>query len=333
MKKKSFAKFFFRTFIAFTILNHMLIVGYYITISMAKKPTLISITVFQTLIFLLISLPFIWFSRKRVVNPIDNIIKDMRDYKLGIKPEKRTTMNQLDIIQNEFVELVDDLEEEKGKQTRMIASISHDIKTPLTTIIGYTERIKNADLSEEVREKYIDKIYNKSLVMKDITESFDDYLGYNIESELKQEVIFVNDLLNKVKDNFLEDLREKQIELLIIENKIHEIMKIDVSKIMRVFSNIIGNSVRYIKEEGLIKIHAKVEEGKVFFTINDTGGGVTDTVKEHIFEPLFTTDASRKIAGLGLSICKEIIVVHGGTIEAFNEDKGLSVKFSIPIYS
>lgn len=310
---------------------------YLITISntkdLATGGVMFDLIIFQVIVFVIISVPYMFFSNQKFISPVDNIVKDMRDYKLGIKPKKREVLTGLDKVQNEFVDLAQTIEDEKAKQNRIIASISHDIKTPLTTIIGYTERLGKADLTQEAKQKYIDKIYDKSLVMKDIIESFDDYLSHNIENELKTEVIFVRDLLDKVQDGFKDDLKEKNIDFIIEANDLQEIIKIDPSKIIRVFSNVISNSVRHITKNGIIKVITKKENDKIVFTINDNGGGIKESIKDQIFEPLFTTDKSRKISGLGLSICKEIILMHGGAIEAYNENDGLTIKFIIPIYS
>ena len=108
-------------------------------------------------------------------------------------------------------------------------------------------------------------------------------------------------------------------------------INIDVSKIKRVISNIIQNSIRYIKENGKIIIDIDYENDNFIFKISDNGTGVKKEILDKIFDPLYTTDTSRKISGLGLSVCKEFITLHNGKIYAYNNElNGLTIKFIIP---
>lgn len=98
-----------------------------------------------------------------VISPITKLQKDLKNYKVGIIPKRRKVETSIDEIQNNFIELIDEIEVEKQKQNRIIASISHDIKTPLTSIMGYASRLETKDLNDETKKNYIKKIYNKSL--------------------------------------------------------------------------------------------------------------------------------------------------------------------------
>ena len=117
--------------------------------------------------------------------------------------------------------------------------------------------------------------------------------------------------------------------MLIESDCIHDVIKIDVKRIRRIISNIIDNSVRYIKTNGIIKINVESIENYYKFTISDNGKGVDENIIHKIFDPLFTTDNSRKTSGLGLSICREFVEMHGGTIKAYN-NLGLTIEFTIP---
>ena len=124
-------------------------------------------------------------------------------------------------------------------------------------------------------------------------------------------------------------MEEKGIKLLIDNKCPNAILKIDCAKFKRVFSNIIANSARYTVKKGRINIKCKEIDKYIEFVISDNGQGVPEKELNKIFEPLYTSDPSRKISGLGLSICKEIVENHGGYIYARNNDKGLDVIFTI----
>lgn len=293
-------------------------------------PALNNFIIFEIIVILVIVLIFLETTNQRVFSPVERLQKSIKNYKFGIKPSKTSGHSEFDIIQNNFVELVDALEDEKEKQNRIIASISHDIKTPLTSILGYSDRLLNAKLDENRKNDYIEKIHNKAITLRDLTEEFDDYLSCNLKDTLKREDIPINDFLNVIRKDYKDDLAEKGIKLFIQNDCEGEVLHIDSAKMKRVFSNVIANSARYTPKKGKINIKCKKIDKYIEFTISDNGEGVAEKDLNRIFEPLFTSDPSRKISGLGLSICKEIVENHGGYIYARNnENKGLDIIFTI----
>lgn len=272
-------------------------------------------------------------SSKKIIDPIETITKDINAYKFGKRPYKRRMPKNMQRIQNAFVDMVDSLELEKENQNQIIASISHDIKTPLTSVIGYADRLKNKDLSDEKKSAYIEKIYDKALNMKGILEEFDDYQSCNIKDTLKLEDITIKSVTDFVKSDYEDELKDKNINLNITSNCDSKKIRVDLIKLKRVFGNIITNSVTHFKgTKGIININISGRGNLIRFEIADNGGGIKDEKDlKRIFEPLYTSDPSRKISGLGLSICKQIISSFDGRIYARNNDiGGLSIMFVIP---
>ena len=303
----------------------------YINSKMTLGHAITGFMLFQFIVVFIIAIFITFFANRNIFSPIDKIIKDIKDYKSGKRPKKTILNSQLDLIQNEFVDLVDLLEEEKQEQNRIIASISHDIKTPLTSIIGYSNLINDEDLTKAQIIKYNNKINLKSKNIKEILNSFDDYLINSTNQSINLENILIKDFIKKIKDDYLLELEYKKISLNINCSCSNMHIKIDVSKIKRVISNIIQNSIRYLDKKGKIIIDLDYDNNNFVFKISDNGIGVKKEILDKIFDPLFTTDSSRKISGLGLSICKEFILLHGGTITAYNNDiKGLTIEFTIP---
>ena len=296
--------------------------------------TIIDFLLFELLIIVTLCVFGIIGANKKILEPLSQLSKDFSKYKLGILPKKRKVRSGIDFLQNDFVELVDKLEEEKQKQNTIIASISHDIKTPLTSILGYSELATKESTSTKSKERYINTIHNQALVMKEIIEEFDDYLSCNIKDEKKVEKLSISHLVDYLNAYYKEDLKEKNIEFKIKTNCQNLIIEIDLSKFKRVFSNIITNSIRhYDKDKKILNININQEKnGKIKFEIADNGSGCKEDLVK-IFDPLYTTDKSRKISGLGLSICKEIIESHNGTIKAMNNKLGgFSIIFTIDSY-
>lgn len=287
---------------------------------------------YEIIIISIILLIIFTINSTKIINPMEIILKDINDYKFGKIPYKRKLPKNMQQIQNTFVDMTMSLEEEKENQNRIIASISHDIKTPLTSVIGYADLLKNKNLSDEKKKSYIDKIYNKALMMKDILEEFDDYQSCNIKDTLKLEEKKIDDILEDINNNYYDDLKEKKINLIINNDAKNKSIKIDYIKIKRIFSNVITNSVKNFNgKSGTIKINVTYDKEMVRFEVADNGGGVDEKDLKKIFKPLYTTDPSRKISGLGLSICKQIISAHEGNIHAKNNsENGLSIIFYIP---
>lgn len=284
---------------------------------------------FQILITLILVFLIFALARFMILKPVDNIIKNIRNYKLGIKPQKVELNNEFNLIQNEFVNLVDSLEEEKKEQNRIIACISHDIKTPLTSIIGYSNLIEQEKLTKGEINEYNIKINEKSIHIKNILSTFDDYLINKENQVLKYDKISIKNLVKNLENDYKIELKSKNIDFNIKTKLDNNYITMDMLKIKRVFSNIISNSVRHIEEKGSININIIRENSNFKFIVSDNGPGVDEKIINKIFEPLFTTDPSRKISGLGLSICKEFIEMHNGTIKAYN-NKGLTIEFTIP---
>ena len=296
------------------------------TISITKK-----FMIFEIIFISTITLLGLIIANKLLLEPINVTVRDINNYKFGIKPSKRKVTNEIYYVQNEFVDLTKSLEKEHEEQNRIISAISHDIKTPLTSVIGYSDLLINSKLTKKEMKELQEKIYNKAIHMKDIVSDFDDYLLSHKNRTYIFKSVNVRDLLNNIRFEYFDDLKEKNIRFDVINRARKANINIDIGKINRVFNNLIVNSIRHIKEEkGHIVIECRDDKEYFYFKCIDNGIGVDEKNIEKIFEPLFTTDKSRKISGLGLSITKEIVEMHGGTVKASNnKDKGLTIEFSI----
>lgn len=235
----------------------------------------------------------------KIVKPIMYLQKDIDRF------------DEIGWLKNNFVELTENLEEEKKNQNRIIASISHDIKTPLTSIMGYSEMIKNKNMPQERKNRYMEIIYSKSQNIKELIDEFDIYLGSNLESSIKKKPISVKELSKIIDEEYRDELTQLGIQFDIKSNCDEFILNIDMSKMRRVFGNIIGNSIKNMKKDyKKIEINFKENQENILISIEDNGCGVDDDKIEKIFEVLYTSDKSRNVAGLGLSICKSAIEGH-----------------------
>ena len=220
----------------------------------------------------------------------------------------------------------------------LISNISHDLKTPITSIKGYVEGIMDgvADTPEKMN-KYIRTIYNKANDMDLLINELTVYSQLDAKSiPYRFHQISVTDYFGDCIEEVGLDLEQKGIHFE-YTNEVENRVKIwaDPEQLKRVINNIINNSVKYRrKEDASISIHVADLKNQVRIDMEDNGKGIPKEDLEKIFERFYRTDASRNSAqggsGIGLSISKKIVEEHGGEIWATGEEgKGLAIHFTL----
>lgn len=258
-----------------------------------------------------------------IIRPYKRFYDAIVEYENTGHFEKKHFRGYIGKIYDRFGKMTKSLDVQQQNQRRIIASISHDIKTPLTSIMGYAERLKKDNISPERREKYINTVYNKSLEIRSLVDEFDEYLGYNMLKNFTQTYVTLDDLCRLLKDEYADELESCGVDFDIYCPERNAGIMIDTSKMKRVFGNIIGNSVKHFRDgEKQIKVSIYIQPKNIFIRFSDSGEGVADENLELIFEPLYTSDKGRKVAGLGLAICREIVESHGGKIYAQKSELG-----------
>lgn len=228
--------------------------------------------------------------------------------------------------------------EYEHEQRMLLANLSHDIKTPVTSIIGYVEGIRDgiADTPEKL-DKYLSTIHAKACSIELMAENLSLYaklemkrLNYNTEP------VNIFEFVKSSAAGFELDLLQNGIHY---EYKLPQerfVIKGDKEKLNRVFANIITNAVKYKgNSPGALIISGEITPHGALITFADNGKGIAESDLEHIFDSFYRGDSSRnaKIGGngLGLSICRKIIEDHGGKIWIRSQiDKGTEVMILLP---
>ncbi|MDT8716912.1 HAMP domain-containing histidine kinase [Clostridium sp. 19966] len=210
---------------------------------------------------------------------------------------------------------------------RSIANLSHDLRTPLTSIIGYMQLIKSENLTTEEREKYIDIIQKRASNLQDLITSF--YELSRIESseyKFDLKAISLSKLLSEAIAIFYDDFINKNIEPNIqIQEGIPNIIG-DEKAVLRIFSNLIANMIKH--GEGGVSINLKSEEGFIITEFSNSAPNLKEENINHIFDRFFTANLSRseKNTGLGLSIVKALVEKLGHRIMAELHNETLDIK-------
>lgn len=254
-------------------------------------------------------------------------------YERGETPKEQKLRGNIGKIYARFVEMTRTIDSQQQNERRIIASISHDIKTPLTSILGYTERLRKSELSREKREQYLSTIYSKANEMQTLIDEFDEYLSYRMLKQSFAERMTTEALSELLESEFKEELQYAGIRFSIRNDAPDAAVMVDRTKVRRVAGNIISNSTKHVPpSNGIIEIVIDSDRDDLIIKAADNGDGVKEEDLPYIFDTLFTTDTSRSVAGLGLSICKEIVESRGGTISAAPSQSlgGLEITITIP---
>lgn len=252
-----------------------------------------------------------------MLRPVYKLYDTIERYEKGEAIKKMGGRSETAMLQNRFVDMTETINKQQQNQRRIIASISHDIKTPLTSIMGYAELLKKNNISQERKDRYLNTIYQKSVHIRDLIDDFDEYLSYNMESSLKTVKIPVGEMMSKLTESYDDELEHLGVRFVYRHSENNDIVNVDLQKMRRVFGNIISNSLKHFDtDKKIIEVLCESEADCVKIVIADNGEGVAPEKFEEVFEPLYTSDEGRKVAGLGLAICKEIVEGHGGEIYA-----------------
>ncbi|MEG2584146.1 MAG: HAMP domain-containing sensor histidine kinase, partial [Oscillospiraceae bacterium] len=224
------------------------------------------------------------------------------------------------------------------EQKMLIANISHDLKTPITSIKGYIEGIKDgvADTPEKM-EKYLTTVLSKTEIIESMVENLSLYSHLELSRlPYEMKILDICEFLKKTLNDYTLDLQNANITLKtnITENVL---VKFDEKKMHRVFGNIIGNSIKYKKDNsGTLNINTEITKNGLVITFEDTGVGIKESDIERVFEGFYRSDPSRNSGiegnGLGLSITRRIIADHGGKIWLRSEEGlGTEIIILLPI--
>ena len=216
------------------------------------------------------------------------------------------------------------LKQEAQRKNDLITYLAHDLKTPLTSVIGYLTLLDEApDMPEAQKEKYTHIALEKAQRLEGLIEEFFEITQYNLQNIfLEKEDLDLSYMLMQMAEEFYPVLAAHGNEVkLEIEEDIH--LHADPDRLARVFNNILKNAVAYSYPNTPITIQASRNKDKVLLSL------------ESIFEKFFRLDSSRRTntggAGLGLAIAKEIVELHGGSISARSQDEKVIFTVELPV--
>lgn len=201
-------------------------------------------------------------------------------------------------------------------QADLVASVAHDLRTPLTSVLGFTDMLLKRDFEPAARDRYL-RIVNGEMrrFARLIDDLYDAQLIAAGRNVLSLDVFELGDLLVEQVDLFSgqDDLHALQLEVpsrpLLVEA--------DRERIARVIANLLSNAIKYSPNGGTISVAADARDGVVRVSVSDNGIGIPSDQQHRVFAKFFRADSSSsgiKGVGLGLSLCREIVHAHGGAL-------------------
>lgn len=215
------------------------------------------------------------------------------------------------------------------RKNELVAYLAHDIRTPLTSVLGYLDLLRETtDLPRETLRKYADIAYSKAERLESLINEFFEITRYNLSAiPIERETVGVRLFCQQVAEAFFPEAAARNIRITVDAAGAGQFF-IDPDKLARALGNVLRNAVAYADANSVIAIAARQDARTTTITVANRGREISDAHLETIFEKFYREDGARSSkkggAGLGLAIAREIVVAHHGDIEAASE-RGVTV--------
>lgn len=295
---------------------------------------LIAITI---LFFVVFRIYLNWLTKyfMEINHGIDNLVKEQAG-EVSLSPELSATEKKINTIKHTLEKQKLDAKLAEQRKNDLIVYLAHDLKTPLASVIGYLNLLRDEkQISEELREKYLSVSLEKAERLEDLINEFFEIAKFNLSNlTLQYSRINLTRLLEMLLYEFQPMFQEKNLNCNLNLTK-DTMLRCDADKIQRVLDNLLKNAVIYSFEGTNIEITVTEENEQVVIQFVNHGDTIPEEKLERIFEQFYRLDISRSTrnggAGLGLAIAKQIVELHHGTITAKSENEIIEFTVTLPV--
>ena len=303
----------------------------------ASRDGILNILYITSAIIYVLSLVILLIFTQTVYFPLKKITDGANEYAAGnlkyrIEITSRDEMGYLADTPNYMSDKLDQMEE---YQRNFIANVSHDFRSPLTSIKGYLEAILDGTIPPEMQEKYLTRVITETERLNKLTEGMLTLNSLDKKGLLNRTNFDINRVIKDTAASFEVICGKKDLSFDLTFADSIQMVYADLGKIQQVLYNLIDNAIKFSHSGSTIYIQAFPRHEKIFVSVKDTGIGIPKDSLKKIWERFYKTDLSRgkdkRGTGLGLSIVKEIIQSHGENIDVIStEGVGTEFIFSLP---
>jgi signal transduction histidine kinase len=287
-----------------------------------------------------------YFITKRKMREIEEIavgLKEIAKGNLKFRIQEKSTdelgtlATNINYMAQELDQMIERERQAEKLKDELITNVSHDLRTPLTSVMGYLRLVKDHQYKNLVQlDEYVDIAYGKSEQLKKLVEDLFDFTRLNHEGvQLKKEKVNLGQMLRQLmeeldpiaKDNyvtFMKDLPRESI-----------MMEVDPNQMVRAFENVLTNAIKYSTHPGIIHVEMPKNEDSVKICVSNPCEDLTNDQVQRLFDRFYRADTSRSSsksgAGLGLAITKSIIDLHDGTIYVDYENQVIRITITLPL--
>ena len=224
----------------------------------------------------------------------------------------------------------------EDRKHELITSVAHDLRTPLTSVIGYLELLRNNKVDNSTKDHYLQIVYSKSKRLEQLVEDLFSYTKYTYGS-----VATINDsvdvvkLLEQLVEEFYPSFEENHLTYEFYKDCSSLVSYADGNLLARAFANLIGNAIKYGIDGKRVEIYFAHKSNEMYIIVKNYGTIIPPEDLPHIFERFYRVENSRSQetggSGLGLAIAKSIVMMHHGEISAKSSLNGTIFEVKLPI--
>lgn len=286
---------------------------------------------------MVISVLMIYLLTKEIVRPIKDIKAVLEEFSAGNFSRRVRVTGQTEMTElcTSFNQMADSLEQLENSRRSFMANISHDLKTPLTSIYGFIEGILDGTIPADRQNEYLERVSKETKRLTRIVNSMLDISRLEAgEFKLNKTSFNLSYTLNQTVFSFERLIEEKDIALSMNSSeKIY--VNADEDLVSRVLVNIIGNAVKYTNQGGNIEIDTEKDSDYAYVSVSNSGDGIPKEDLPYVFERFYKSDKSRSLdkdgMGLGLYISKMFVELNGGTISVQSDAEKTLFRFSLEL--
>ncbi len=254
---------------------------------------------------------------------------------IRLPPAMKSVEDQLNLAREEALHAQRTAREAEQRKNDLVVYLAHDLKTPLTSVIGYLTLLRDEpQISPELRARYTGIALEKAERLEDLINEFFDITRFNLSHlELEKQTVDLSRMLQQVVSEFDPMLAEEQLTCT-LDLPARMDYPCDPDKLARVFDNLLRNACHYSTPGTNVQISGAETDTSIVLTFHNEGRTIPPEKLERLFDQFFRLDSSRATrtggAGLGLAIAKEIVELHGGTISARSWDNQVEFQVTLP---